>query len=181
VAATGVSAAGVGPEAARDFAADLRRYRGLERLREPSVWAISVYRFGRFALGCPRWMRLLLDPLYAVAHTAIGVLVGIDLPRQAAIGPGLRIYHFGGIIVHPGSVVGAGCTFGHGVTIGVREDDSTPVIEDDVVLSAYAQVLGDVRVGRGAKIGAMSVVLRDVPARHSAAGVPARDLGPRRA
>jgi serine O-acetyltransferase len=61
------------------------------------------------------------------------------------------------------------------VTIGSRVDGGpVPVLEDDVDLGAYAQVLGDVRVGKGAKIGAMSVVLCDVPAGATAVGVPAR-------
>ena len=61
------------------------------------------------------------------------------------------------------------------MTIGNREDDGpVPVLEDDVELGAYAQVLGGVRIGRGAKVGAMSVVLRDVPAGATAVGIPAR-------
>ncbi len=49
-----------------------------------------------------------------------------------------------------------------------------PVLEDDVELGAYAQVLGGVRVGRGAKVGAMSVVLRDVPPGAVAVGASPR-------
>jgi serine O-acetyltransferase len=48
------------------------------------------------------------------------------------------------------------------------------VLEDDVELGAYAQILGGVRIGKAAKIGAMSVVLIDVPAGATAVGVPAR-------
>ena len=51
-----------------------------------------------------------------------------------------------------------------------------PVREDDVELGAYAQILGGVRIGRGAKIGAMSVVLNDVPPGATAVGIPARVL-----
>jgi serine O-acetyltransferase len=52
-----------------------------------------------------------------------------------------------------------------------------PVLEDDVELGAYAQILGGVRIGRGAKVGAMSVVLCDVPAGATAVGAPARVVG----
>ena len=61
------------------------------------------------------------------------------------------------------------------MTIGNREEGGpVPVLEDDVELGAYAQVLGGIRIGRGAKVGAMSVVLRDVPAGATAVGIPAR-------
>ena len=50
----------------------------------------------------------------------------------------------------------------------------TPVIGDDVFIGAYAQILGGVRIGDGAKIGALSVVLDDVPAGATAVGIPAR-------
>ena len=75
----------------------------------------------------------------------------------------------------PTQQIGANCTLRQGVTIGNRVDDGpVPVIEDDVELGAYAQILGGVRIGRGAKIGAMSVVLCDVPPGTVAVGVPAR-------
>jgi serine O-acetyltransferase len=102
-------------------------------------------------------------------------LTGISIPKSVRVGPGLRIYHFGTIIVHADAQIGANCTLRHGVTIGNRiEDGPVPVIEDDVELGAYAQVLGGVRIGRGAKIGALSVVLCDVPPGAVAVGVPAR-------
>jgi len=48
------------------------------------------------------------------------------------------------------------------------------VLEDEVDIGAYAQLLGGIRVGRGARIGALSVVLQDVPAGATAVGNPAR-------
>ena len=61
------------------------------------------------------------------------------------------------------------------MTIGNRKEGGpVPVIEDDVEFGAYAQVLGGVVVGKGAKIGAMSVVLTNVPAGSTAVGNPAR-------
>jgi len=106
-------------------------------------------------------------------------LTGISIPKSARVGPGLRIYHFGNIIVHADAEIGADCVLRHGVTIGNRhEGGPVPVIEDGVELGAYAQVLGGVRVGRGARIGAMSVVLNDVPAGATAVGIPARVVEP---
>lgn len=127
----------------------------------------------------PRLARALLYPAYGVLHLATSLLTGIILPRSAEIGGGLRIFHFGGIVVHPGVRMGRNVTLGHGVTLGEREDGTLPVVEDDVVLSAYAQVLGGIRVGRGAKVGAMAVVIHDVPPGVTVAGVPARVIGSR--
>jgi len=162
-----------------DWAADVDRW-GLGRmpLREQSMWALWVYRYGRrvdaappgFAQGLHRRLHLLL-------HTVVETLTGISLPKQTRIGPGLRIWHFGGIFVNPGTVIGAGCTLRQGVTLGNRVDGGAcPVLEDGVELGAYAQVLGGVRLGAGCKVGAMSVVLQDVPPGATAVGNPARIL-----
>jgi serine O-acetyltransferase len=161
-----------------DWQADLARYPERPWLKEQSIWAIAVYRFGRRNdRRRPGPVRRLFDRFYWLAFRVTETLTGISIPKSASVGPGLRIFHFGTIIVHAGAVIGANCTLRHGVTIGDRGDDGpVPVIEDDVDLGAYAQVLGDVRVGRGAKIGALSVVLRDVPPGAVAVGVPARIL-----
>jgi serine O-acetyltransferase len=159
-----------------DWLADLARYPVRPWLKEQSIWAIAVYRFGRRndrRRDGP--IRRLLDRLYWLAFRVTETLTGISIPKSARVGPGLRIYHFGTIIVHADAVIGANCTLRHGVTIGDRGDGGgVPIIEDDVDMGAYAQVLGGVRVGRGAKLGAMSVVLRDVPPGAVAVGVPAR-------
>ncbi|WP_426424831.1 serine acetyltransferase [Bradyrhizobium genosp. A] len=117
---------------------------------------------------------------YWLIFRLVETITGVSLPLEADIGPGLRIYHFGNIFIHSGSVIGRNCTLRQGVTIGNRsEGGPTPVIEDDVDFGAYAQVFGNVRVGSGAKIGAMSVVLIDVPAAATAVGIPARIIEPK--
>lgn len=61
------------------------------------------------------------------------------------------------------------------MTVGNRKlDGPVPVIGIDVEFGAYAQILGDVTIGDGAKIGAMSMVLENVPPNATAVGVPAR-------
>jgi serine O-acetyltransferase len=153
---------------------DVARYERGARLRQPALWAILVYRFGRYAASQTRLRRLVLMAVYGAVHLPVELVTGISIPRRTEIGPGFRIDHFGGIVVHPRSRVGRNCTFLHGVTLGIREDDRAPVIEDGVVLGAYAQVLGGVTVAKGAKVGAMSVVLHDVPSGATVAGAPAR-------
>nr|WP_228494562.1 hypothetical protein [Clavibacter sp. VKM Ac-2873] len=64
----------------------------------------------------------------------------------------------------------------HGVTIGAKNGDDVPVIGDDVQVGAFAQILGPIHVGDGSTVGAMTLVLRDVPAGATVVGVPGRVL-----
>jgi serine O-acetyltransferase len=159
-----------------DWQADLARYPRRPWLKEQSIWALAVYRFGRRNdRRPPGLLHWLGDRLYWLAFRITETMTGISIPKSVRVGPGLRIYHFGTIFVHGKSVLGANCTLRQGVTIGDKGDNGpVPVLEDDVDLGAFAQILGGVRVGRGAKVGAMSVVLRDVPPGAVAVGVPAR-------
>ncbi len=155
--------------------ADLSRYGAHAWVREQSIWALAVHRFGRWAdrqSGPAGW---LAGRAYWPAYRIVETLTGISMPKSVPLGGGCRIHHFGGIVIHDEAQIGERCTLRHGVTIGNRRDDGpVPVIEDDVEIGAYAQILGGIRIGRGAKVGAMSVVLRDVPAGASAVGIPAR-------
>jgi serine O-acetyltransferase len=164
-----------------DFKADLARYPARPFLREQSIWAICIYRFGRRAFNRkPGPLRYIQLKLHSLIFRIVETSTGISLPPEAQIGPGLRIYHFGNIFVHQHAVIGRNCTLRQGVTIGnLRTGGPVPVIEDDVEFGAYAQVFGDVRIGHGAKIGVMTVVLCDVQAGATAFGNPARIL-PRR-
>ena len=159
-----------------DWQADLDRLPPRPMLKEQSAWALWVYRFGRRNdRRAPGIRKKIGDRLYWLLYRVTETLTGISIPKSADIGPGLRIYHFGNIFVHAAAKIGARCTLRQGVTVGNRHDDGpVPVLEDDVELGAYAQVLGGIRIGRGAKIGAMSVVLEDVPAGATAVGIPAR-------
>jgi serine O-acetyltransferase len=158
-----------------DFQADLARYPQRPFFREQSIWAIWVYRFGRRNdRRAPGAIRKLKDRFYWLAYRVTETLTGISIPKSVEVGPGLRIHHFGNIFVHKDAKIGGNCTLRQGVTIGNRhEGGPAPVLEDDVELGAYAQILGGVRIGKGARIGAMSVVLIDVPPGATAVGIPA--------
>jgi serine O-acetyltransferase len=159
-----------------DWQADLERYPPRPFLREQSVWALAIYRFGRRNdRRKPGLRRKLGERFYWLAYRIVETFTGISIPKTVEIGPGLRIHHFGNIFIHSNAKIGAHCTLRQGVTIGNRrEDGPIPVIEDDVELGAYAQILGGVRIGRGARIGAMTLVLTDVPPGATAIGVPAK-------
>lgn len=164
-----------------DWQADLGRYPASRPfLKEQSIWAVWVYRFGRRVDRLPGGVRRrLMTSVYWLLFRTVETLLGVSLPKTAVIGPGLRIWHFGNIFIHPDARIGANCTLRQGVTIGNRfEGGGVPVIGDNVELGAYAQVLGNVRIGNDCRIGAMSLVLCDVPDGCTAVGVPARVIRP---
>lgn len=164
-----------------DWMADRERY-GVARplLSEQSAWAVWTYRLGRrIDRRAPGLTRRMWTRCYWLLFRFVETAVGVSLPKAAQIGPGLRIWHFGGIFLHPDTVIGANCTLRQGVTIGNREAGGpVPVLGDDVDVGAYAQLLGGIRIGHGCKIGAMSVVLCDVPDGATAVGAPARVILP---
>ncbi|GAB3245003.1 serine acetyltransferase [Kineosporia babensis] len=93
-------------------------------------------------------------------------LLGVELPVRTEVGPGLRLRHGVGLVVNPHARIGAGVMLRHGVTIGNRRAETDcPVIEDGVELGANVVIIGSVRIGADARIGAGSVVVHDVPAR----------------
>jgi len=140
--------------------------RALIALAAPGFHAVAVYRFGRWALGLPALLRWPLGLAYGVLYFLVRALWGIEVPRRAAIGPGLYIGHFGGVHVSGRAVIGANCALSQGITIGVTgdgEDRGIPVIGDDVYIAPGARIFGGIRVGNNVKIGPNTCVHRDVP------------------
>lgn len=157
---------------------DFKRYRsnGKVSWSEPSMWVIVWYRFGRWGMRLnTSVLRKLIRIIHLPVFAILTLLIGVHLPRGAKIGPGFRIYHFGGIILNPSVVIGRNCTLRHGVTIGNRKNDhDVPVIGDNVDIGAGAKVLGAIQIGNNVSIGANAVVLCNVPDDHIAIGVPAK-------
>lgn len=105
-------------------------------------------------------------------------LHGIEIMPHVPVGPGLYMAHTVGSIVNAQSI-GSNVEIQGGVTIGMRNEHSFPVIEDDALIGTGARVLGGLRVGRGARVGANAVVLEDVEDGRTAVGVPARMVAQR--
>lgn len=105
-------------------------------------------------------------------------ITGADIAWSARIGPGLVLWHPTGVVIGPRVVVGRDARVQQGITLGAARSrtgqDGDPVLGDGVYVGAGARVLGPVRVGDRARIGANAVVLIDVPDDASAVGVPAR-------
>jgi serine O-acetyltransferase len=102
------------------------------------------------------------------------VLYSIEIGNDIELGEGINFTHTLGTVIGGTSKVGARVKFMGNNTIGTAKDNGCPVIEDDVVIGCGARVLGPIRVGRGAVIGANAVVLTDVPPGAIATGIPAK-------
>ena len=133
---------------------------------------LKLYRLGR-------WFHQHHVPFVpGVMYRLIFLLSGAVIPMSAEIGDGTVLaYGANGLVLHPHARVGKRVTLSPQVTLGGRcGHPGVPVLEDDVHVGVGAKILGPVRIGAGARIGANAVVLTDVPARAVAAGVPARIL-----
>ncbi len=105
---------------------------------------------------------------------------GVDIHPGARIGKGIMIDHAHSVVIGETAVVGDDVSMLHSVTLGgtgKADGDRHPKIGNGVLIGAGAKVLGNIHVGNCARIAAGSVVLTDVPARMTVAGVPARIVG----
>ena len=102
---------------------------------------------------------------------------GIEIHPGAVIGEGLFIDHGNGVVIGETTVIGDNVTLYQGVTLGGTGKDvgkRHPTIEDDVVIGSGAKVLGPFTVGKGSKVGAGSIVLKEVPPNCTVVGNPGR-------
>ncbi len=101
---------------------------------------------------------------------------GIEIHPGAKIGKGLFIDHGMGVVIGETAEIGDNVTIYHGVTLGGTGKDKGkrhPTIGNNVIIGCGAKILGPISIGDGAKIGANSVVLKNVPKGKTAVGIPA--------
>lgn len=113
-----------------------------------------------------------------VSHIGRG-LTGIEIHPGATIGRRFFIDHGMGVVIGETAEIGDDVTLYHGVTLGGtswREGKRHPTLGNGVIVGAGAKILGPINVGDNAKIGSNAVVVKDVPAGATAAGIPARIL-----
>jgi serine O-acetyltransferase len=138
--------------------------------RHMQLRAMLLYR-----LAC--WChRMHLHGLPTLLLRLISLFYGLEIPASLKIGGGLYIAHTYGVVIMPAKI-GKNCSIISNVTIGMRNERAFPSIGDNVFIGAGARVLGGIRVGDGARIGANAVVIEDVPAGVTVVGIPARVIG----
>ena len=104
-------------------------------------------------------------------------LTGIEIHPAARLGGGLFIDHGMGVVIGETADVGNNVTLLHGVTLGgtsLKKEKRHPTLGDDVVVGAGAGIFGAFTIGSGSRIGAGSVVVREVPPNSVVVGVPGR-------
>lgn len=131
--------------------------------------AILIYRFFH-------WLdskRIPSQPLRFVCERFIEITTGISIPAACKIGGGFRIFHFGGIILHPSVEIGENCTMYHQVTIGDRGGSGGAAkIGSNVMIGAGAKLIGEITIGDDCKIGANAVVTTDIASGSVVVGNP---------
>jgi serine O-acetyltransferase len=110
---------------------------------------------------------------YALVRRLQVALFGIEIARDVRLGEGVVFAHTVGVVIGGNSEIGDRVWFLGGNTVGSLRLNGYPRIGSDVVIGAGARILGPVVIGDGASIGANAVVVADVPAGATAAGVPA--------
>ena len=140
-------------------------------LAYPGVHAVWGHRISHFL-----WNRGL--KLIARIHSnLVRSATGIEIHPGATIGRRVFIDHGMGVVIGETAIIEDDCTLYHGVTLGGtswNKGKRHPTLKQGVVVGAGAKILGPITIGRGAKIGSNAVVVKDVPAKATAVGIPAR-------
>ena len=166
-------------EMRRLIAEDYRRHGSA--WNERAVWALAVHRYGNWAdARSNRVLRRFFSLIYGVLDTLSQIVTGVTMNRSVRIGKDLHFIHTGSLFIHPDVVIGDRVGIMQNVTLGTNMGTEVPVIEDDAFIGAGACVLGDVRVGKGARVAANSLVINDVPEGAFAVGVPAKSIKSRK-
>jgi serine O-acetyltransferase len=119
-------------------------------------------------------------PLAQYLQSRIAETFNVDIHPAARIGKGILIDHGTSVVIGETAVVGDNVSMLHEVTLGgtgKSSGDRHPKVGHGVMIGAGAKILGNIRVGDGAKVAAGSVVLNEVPAHTTVAGIPAKVVG----
>ena len=137
----------------------------------PGVWAVVNYRIANtiYKKGFKRLARFIM----AINQ----FFTNIDIHPGATIGENVFIDHGIGVVIGETAIVGNNVTIYQGVTLGgvsLNPGKRHPTIEDDVTIGAGAKILGNITIGKESRIGANSVVVKDVPPYSTVVGIPGK-------
>ena len=165
--------------AAADMQAIVERDPACQNMLEPMLFfkgflAITTYRIAHYLWHQDR------KPLALYFQSITSEVFGVDIHPAARVGCGILLDHATSIVMGETAIVEDNVSILHEVTLGgtgKTEGNRHPIVRSGVLIGAGAKILGRVEIGTGAKIGAGSVVLEDVPPHTTVAGVPAIIVG----
>ncbi len=162
--------------AARDILAVCLHDPAVDQCSTPMLYLKGFHALQAYRIGHWLWLQG-RRALAIYIQNQISIAFGVDIHPAATIGCGIMIDHATGVVIGETAVVENDVFILQSVTLGSTgktNGDRHPKIREGVMIGAGAKILGNIEVGKGAKIGAGSVVLRHVPPHTTAAGVPAR-------
>jgi len=162
-----------------DLAAVVDRDPACQRALDPILYFKGFHALQTHRFAHALWQAGRRDFALYLQSQSSGVF-GTDIHPAAQIGRGIMLDHATGLVVGETAVVGDQTSILHAVTLGgsgKETGDRHPKIGCGVMIGAGAKILGNITVGDCARIAAGSAVLRDVPARTTVAGVPAKVVG----
>ena len=155
--------------------ADLARNKGNAK----GAFLVTHYRIANWARYSNKLIYTLFIPYQVWYKFFIQWVMGFEVPASTRIGKGLMIHHGQGVVINPSATIGENCCLLHQVTVGTSGGGGhakSPRIGDRVTLAVGAKVLGDVEVGYGARVGADTLVLKNVDTNAVVVGNPMRVL-----
>jgi serine O-acetyltransferase len=162
-----------------DIRAILERDPATEHALVPFLWYKGFHAISAHRLAHTLWKVGRRD-LALYLQSLVSEHLAVDIHPAARFGIGILLDHATGFVAGETSVVGDNVSFLHEVTLGgtgKARGDRHPKIRSGVLVGAGAKILGNITIGEGAKVGAGSVVLKDVAPHTSVAGVPAVLVG----
>lgn len=169
----------IGAAIRADLQAVLDRDSACDKLSTPLLYfkgfhALQAYRVAHWLWRNGR------ESLALFFQNRISMVFGVDVHPAARIGHGIMFDHATGLVIGETCVIGNNVSIMQSVTLGgtgKEHGDRHPKVGDGVLISCGAKILGNIKIGEGAKVGAGSVVLNEVPAHSTVAGVPAKIVG----
>jgi len=137
----------------------------------PGLHATFFYKISNF------FWKLNLKLIARMISHISRFLTGIEIHPAVKIGKNIFIDHGMGVVIGETTIIGDNVSIYQGVTLGGTKWEKKkrhPTINDNVIIGAGAKVLGPISVGKNSKIGANSVVTRNVPSNSTVIGIPAR-------
>ena len=123
-----------------------------------------------------KFAKYILLPYLGFYKFWIEWVFGIEIPYQTKIGKGFIIYHGVGLVINSHTTIGNNCLLRHSTTLGNKGEvvSDCPAIGNNVNIGAHVCIIGKIKIGDNAIIGAGSVVTKDVPPNAVVAGNPAK-------